>query len=417
MPEPTVAPLVLALGLAVAAMGIAFGWTFVVVGVVMLFIGLGMWISHLLPGRGHFHEPLVAPELRPALVEPRYGKVEQLYPGAPGYRFRLPEKVHPLSAGIKGGIVGGLLMPIPALTYGVMSGHGIWYPINLLAGMVLPGMGDMTIPQLEAFRLDLLIASSVIHIVISLIVGLIYGVLMPTLPTIPKPIAWGVLLMPLLWTGYSYWTMGLVNPLLSIGVDWPWFIFSQFVFGVGVASVYMLNSRRNPIIAGALGGLAGGLLMPIPALLWALATGRSIWYPSNLLAAMFYPDMRMLSALELQEFRSEWFFSAIVIHLVIALVFGAIFGVIMLRLPTIPAPLAWGGLVLPLLWTGMSYGLMGIVNPLLQERVDWPWFVASQFIFGIAAAIVVIRSEMVHIAPAGQGEEADREAATAWVKR
>ena len=29
----------------------------------------------------------------------------------PGYRLRLPEKVHPISAGIKGGLVGGLVMP------------------------------------------------------------------------------------------------------------------------------------------------------------------------------------------------------------------------------------------------------------------------------------------------------------------
>ena len=55
------------------------------------------------------------------------------------------------------------------------------------------------------------------------------------------------------------------------------------------------------------------------------------------------------------------------------------------ELPPIPAPLAWGGLLMPLLWTGASYGLMGVVNPLLQERVDWPWFIVSQFVFGIAA--------------------------------
>ncbi len=48
---------------------------------------------------------------------------------------------------------------------------------------------------------------------------------------------------------------------------------------------------------------------------------------------------------------------------------------------------------------------MGIVNPLLQERVDWPWFIASQFVFGLAAAIVVVRSEKVYIPPAGRGPD------------
>ena len=68
-----------------------------------------------------------------------------------------------------------------------------------------------------------------------------------------------------------------------------------------------------------------------------------------------------------------------------------------------PGPLAWGGLLLPLLWTAVSYGLMGVVNPLLQQRVDWPWFIVSQFVFGVVAAIVVVRSEMVYIPPAGPG--------------
>jgi len=61
--------------------------------------------------------------------------------------------------------------------------------------------------------------------------------------------------------------------------------------------------------------------------------------------------------------------------------------------------------VLPVLWTGVTYGLMGIVNPVLQDRVDWPWFIVSQFVFGIAAALVVLRSETIHIPPAGHGSE------------
>jgi hypothetical protein len=73
------------------------------------------------------------------------------------------------------------------------------------------------------------------------------------------------------------------------------------------------------------------------------------------------------------------------------------------KLPTIPGPVAWGGMVMPLLWTGTSYALMGVVNPVLQERVDWAWFVVSQFVFGVVAAVVVMRSEMIHIPPAGQG--------------
>ena len=416
MPEATAAPLVLALGIAVAALGVAFGVTFMLVGGVLLTCGLGMWIAHLLPGKGHLSEPRVALESRPSPVSPRTGMVARLRPGAPGYRFRLPEKVHPISAGLKGGIAGGMVMPIPALAYGVLSGHGIWYPINLLSGMVLPGMGQLSAQQLEAFRLDFLLASSMIHVVISIIIGLIYGVLMPTLPTIPKPLAWGGLLMPVLWTAAIYLTIGVVNPLLSLGMDWPWFIFSQFLYGIVVAIVVQRYESRHSIFAGVLGGLMGGLLMPIPAIIWAWATGRTIWYPANLLAAMVYPQMRVMSAQELEQFRLDWLLAAVLIHLVMTFTFGLIYGALLPRVKGIPAPLAWGGLVFPLLWTGMSYGLMGIVNPLLQQRVDWFWFVVSQFVFGIVAAMVVLRSEMVYIAPVGQGPDADYEAATKWLK-
>jgi hypothetical protein len=31
------------------------------------------------------------------------------------------------------------------------------------------------------------------------------------------------------------------------------------------------------------------------------------------------------------------------------------------------------------------------VNPVLNQRIDWPWFVASQLGFGIVAGIVVSR--------------------------
>ena len=126
------------------------------------------------------------PSLRPQPVTPAPGDVEQLRHGMPGYRLRLPEKVHPVSAGVKGGIVGGLVMPLPALAYGLLSGHGIWWPVNLLAGMVLPGIGRMSDDELEQFHPTLLVLGLVIHVVVSLILGLIYGVLMPTLPRSPQ---------------------------------------------------------------------------------------------------------------------------------------------------------------------------------------------------------------------------------------
>jgi hypothetical protein len=252
MPRPTAAPMVLSLGVAFLAAGASLGLTFIVVGALVVATGLGMWVAALLPGRGHFHGPRVALARRPRPITGEREKVEQLRPGMPGYRVRLPETVHPISAGIKGGILGGLLMPIPALLYGLLSGHGIWYPVNLLAGMVLPGIGAMTTVQFEQFSLLLLVVGLVIHAVMAVVFGLLYGVLLPTLPDIPRlphrtgSLAWGGLLFPIFWSTVSYSLMGVVNPVLQERVNWPWFIVSQFVFGV-VAAVVVDRSEVIPV--------------------------------------------------------------------------------------------------------------------------------------------------------------------------
>ncbi len=403
MPKPTAAPLVLAVGIALAATGMATSLAFLCVGAIVFVAGLGMWITQLLPARGHQPEPRVEPSLRPQPVSPAPGEVIELRRGVPGYRLRLPEKVHPISAGIKGGLIGGLVMPLPALAYGLLSRHGIWWPVNLLVGMVIPGIGRMTTSELEQFHPGLLVAGVLIHIVVSLILGLIYGVLMPTLPDLRKPIAWGALLMPLFWTAVSFIALGIMNPDVRDSVAWFWFAISQLVFGIVAAVVFMSREKRSAIVAGLLAGAEGGMFMPIPAIIWSLATGHGTWYPVNVLAAMAMHVQP--TAGELETFHANWFVAAIVVHAILSLSFGLAFAVVLPRVPAIPGPFAWGGLLMPLLWTALTYGLMGVVNPVLQERVDWPWFVASQFVFGIVAAIVIVRSEEVYIAPAGRGRE------------
>jgi hypothetical protein len=405
MPRPTAAPLVLALGMAVLAAGVAFGVGFFVVGAVVLVAGLSIRIAQLLPGRGHVHESLAEPARRPRPVTGAPGGVERLEKGMPGYRLRLPQKVHPISAGLKGGIAGGAAMPVPALLWGLFSGHGFLYPVNLLAGMVLPGVGRMTVPELEQFHASLLVVALVIHVVMSVVIGLIFGVLLPTLPSVPRPIAWGGLFMPILWTGASYVAMHVVNPALPGKVSWPWFLLSQLVFGITMPAV-VLGTRRLPaMLAGAAGGLVGGAAMALPAVLWAAASGRGFWYPVNLLAGMILPGPGNLEGADLGSFHADWFLAASAVHALLSIGFGVSFALMAPRLPPMPGPVAWGGLVLPLVWTGVTYGLMGVVNPVLQERVDWAWFIVSQFVFGVTAAVVVFRSEMIHIPPAGHGPD------------
>lgn len=405
MPGPTSAPLVLSTGLLLLAAGAAMNVAFAAVGGLLAVAGLGMWIANLLPGRGHVHEPARAEDLPPP-VQARPGTVEQLRPGMAGYRMRLPTETHSLSSGVLGGVVGGLVMPLAPLLYCIASGRSVWYPLNLLAGAAMPGVDQLSATQLEQFDPTLALFGAAVHLAMSVVFGLVYGVLLPTLPEIKKPIAWAALLMPVLWTGLTYPLMERVNPRLAQGVDWPSFVASQFVFGVVVAAVYLsLGDRTAAPVRGLLGGAAGALLMPLPAWIWTLYHGKGFWHPANLLAAMARSDMASLAESELSGFRGDWLATAVAIHLGVSLSFGLAFGLVEGRLPRIPGPLAWGGLLLPVLWTATSYGLMGVVNPLLARSVDWPWFIASQFVFGVVAALVVLRSVPIAVPPAGPGPQ------------
>jgi len=259
MPRATAWPIVLALGITLLGAGLATSLALSVVGAVLFVFGLGGWIGQLLPGRGHRHEPLVEPALRPQPITEGPGTVDHLRPGMAGYRFRLPEKIHPISAGVKGGIVGGLVMPIPALAYGLISGHGLWFPVNLLAGMVVPGISGATEAQLEQFYWGALILAVVIHATFSVSFGLLFGVVSPTLPPIPGgPVIAGGVLMPLLWTGLCHGFMGIINPLLQEHVNWPWFIASQVVYGLAM-SVVVINTEKVPTapVGGGPSKLAG----------------------------------------------------------------------------------------------------------------------------------------------------------------
>lgn len=238
MPRATAWPLVLAVGVTLLAASVVIHWVLAVMGGILFLRGLIGWVGELLPGVGHVHEPLVPAEKRAKPIQAAPGGVEQLRPDQPGYRFRIPEKIRPISAGLRGGIVGGMVMPIPALAYGLLSGNGLWFPVNLLGGMVFPFLETMSLEQLQQFSPTLLVVALIIHAVMSSSIGLVYGVLLPTLPQFPgSQLFFGGLLLPLLWSGICYGLMGTINPPLERFVDWRFFIVSQIVFGIAAAVV------------------------------------------------------------------------------------------------------------------------------------------------------------------------------------
>jgi hypothetical protein len=244
LPAPTASPFVLGLGIALVGVGLATSLGFAVVGFVVLLFGLGSWIGQLLSVHGHLHEPLVEPGLRPGQTVAMPGTVEPMHPGTAGYRFNLPEKVHPITSGIRGGLIGGLLMPIPALAYGMIAHGSPWLPVNLLVGIVIPGIREASLDDLKAFHLDSLVLGIFIHAAFSVTFGLMYGVILPMLPAKNGgPLILGGVLMPFLWTGVCYGMMGIVNPLMEQHVSWPWFVLSQLVYGLTMSYVVSRSEK------------------------------------------------------------------------------------------------------------------------------------------------------------------------------
>ena len=83
----------------------------------------------------------------------------------------------------------------------------------------------------------------VLHVLVSTLVGLLYGAMLPMFAR--RPIVLGGLIGPVLWSGLLYTILGLLNPLLASHIDWPWFIASQVAFGI-VAGIVVVRQSRMP---------------------------------------------------------------------------------------------------------------------------------------------------------------------------
>jgi hypothetical protein len=155
----------------------------------------------------------------------------------------------------------------------------------------------------------------------------------------------------------------------------------------------LLPLETYPVSAGVKGGLAGSVAMAVLACLYGLLKQGSIWYPINLLAATGYAQSLQFGTTSLKEFHSGSFALAAAIHLLTSLLVGLLYGAM---LPMFPRrPIFLGGVIAPVLWTGLLHSILGLLNPLLDARIDWTWFIASQFAFGIVAGLVVARQERI----------------------
>jgi hypothetical protein len=240
VPAATAWPIVLAYGLTLVFAGFVTAASVTILGAILAVAGAAGWFRQVLPVESHEWAPVTQEEI---VIEPSHEAVQRVTAFQTIPRAWLPLEIYPISAGVKGGLAGGFVMAVFAALFGIVSGNGIWYAMDLLVAGLFPAVGRQTAAQIGAFNLQQFLVAVPLHVVMSLLVGLLYGAMLPMLPR--RPIVLGGFIAPLLWSGLIYGILDFVNPVMNQHIDWTWFVASQIAFGI-VAGLVVAFQERIP---------------------------------------------------------------------------------------------------------------------------------------------------------------------------
>jgi hypothetical protein len=256
VPAPTAWPFILAVGVALLFAGLVTSTSVSCLGALLSLAGSVGWFREVFP---HEHEetvPVLPEDIRVATAR----RVVDRLPILPDQlRAWLPVRTYPISAGVKGGLAGSIAMAVLACAYGLLKVGSIWYPINLLAAVAYRESLRLVPAQLNSFHADAFAIASILHGVVSIFVGLLYGAMLPMFPR--RPILLGGFIAPALWSGLLYTILGLLNPLLASHIDWFWFVASQVAFGV-LAGLVVVRQPSFPTRENVSFALRAGIEAP-----------------------------------------------------------------------------------------------------------------------------------------------------------
>lgn len=241
LPSPTAWPMVLALGIALVLFGMVTSDVVSVLGGVLAIAAMVGWFRQVLPHE--FHETVEVSAETIRIFSTR--TLAERLPTDATSRKIIPVETFQITTGIKGGIAGGIAMAVPAAIFSVVKYHSIWYAMNLLAAGGFVSWAGASNAFLSEFHLRGLLAAFVIHGLTSLLVGLLYGAMLPMFPK--YPIVTAGLMVPLLFTGILHSAIAVVSPILNQRIDWFWFVASQVAFGLVCGFVVNLQTKvRTP---------------------------------------------------------------------------------------------------------------------------------------------------------------------------
>ena len=241
LPAPTAWPIMLALGTTFLFAGLVTNWAISLLGFILMVRSSVGWFQEVLPRERYEDVPAIS-----QVIEINSSRKQVARLSTPeSHRKILPLERFTVGAGVQGGIAGGAAMIAPATLYGLIRFGSIWYAPNLLAAMAIPGWATKSTGFLSSFHLGGLLVAVGVHALASVLVGLLYGAVLPMFPW--EPIATAGFLTPIFWTGLLYGGLAAVNPTMEARIDWLWFIASQIAFGLVAGFVVNLHVRvRTP---------------------------------------------------------------------------------------------------------------------------------------------------------------------------
>jgi hypothetical protein len=242
VPASTPWPMLFAIGLTLSFAGLVTAMTVSLVGFVLTIAGAVGWFREVLPVE---HREMVRVTPTVEVIVPAKIGVDYLRVGELGNRAVLPLEIYPYSAGIKGGIAGGVAMAVLAGLQGIIFHGSPWYTINILAATAMANLSNADTATLCSFIPEAFVVALIIHASASILVGLLYGVMLPMFPRYPA--LWAAIVAPLLWTGLLWSSLRVINPLLDARIEWRWFILCQIAFGAVAGFVVNQTERVHTL--------------------------------------------------------------------------------------------------------------------------------------------------------------------------
>jgi len=152
------------------------------------------------------------------------------------------------------------------------------------------------------------------------------------------------------------------------------------------------QSAASPIpdvigLGGAIAGLAGGVAMAVVAALLSASMGQDIWHESKRIAAIVYGP----AALAQPGFDLGPVLVGTLIHLIVAALLGAIFGIVTRRWLHLTSdfgtPVLAGLIYGLMIWMVAYFVVLPLLDPALMELYA-PAFIIQHVVYGVVLGLV-----------------------------